>query len=295
MPWTPEVRERVEAWIGPVTSVEDRSWPHGVTAVYRVGTASGTAFVKVHSQVRKFEQERRAYREWAPALAAAGVEVASLLGQDPAHRVLVLSDLGGVAPDATDPAVHAEAGAALAVLHGLPWCDPDPLPVGAAVLARLRRWEGEAVGVVPEAVVARIGEEVERAAAAFDGGRRVPCHRDFSPRNWMIRDGRFGLIDFEHAGPDIRWTDLVRLAEDAWRHPGTRRAFVGAYGRRWSGQDAVRFAGLVWLHALSTWVWAVRHGDGGYAAQAQALYARLAAGYQPLPFDGDGGVSARRP
>lgn len=286
MVWSPEVQERVEGWLGKVITAEDRSWPHGVTSVVRATTATGTAFVKIHTQARKFDQERRAYLEWAPALAASGVLVATLLGDDAALRVLVLSDLGGAAPDPSDPRAHAAAGEALRVLHGLPWCDPDALPVGDAVLARLARWQGEARGLVPDDVVERVAGEVQRAAAAFDGGRRVPCHRDFSPRNWMIRDGRFGLIDFEHAAPDIRWVDFVRLAEDAWRHPGTRKAFVSAYGRPWSEQDAVRFSGLVWLHALSTWVWAAHHRDAAYEAQARELFARLAAGYQPLPYEG---------
>lgn len=282
MSWTPELRARVEGWLGPVTAVEDRSWAHGVTRVYRVATASGTAFVKVHSQLRKFDQERRAYEEWVPALAASGVLVAEVLGADPALRALALTDLGGVAPDPADPRVHAQAGAALAALHGLPFVDADPMPVREAVLARTARWAGEARGLLPAEVVARVTAEVAASSASFDGGRRVPCHRDFSPRNWMIRDGRFGLIDFEHAAPDIRWVDFVRLAEDAWRHPGARRAFVEAYGRPWSEVDAERFRCLTWLHALSTWVWAATHRDTAYEAQAQALYGRLTAGYQPL-------------
>lgn len=287
MAWTPELRARVEGWLGPVTSVEDRSWPHGVTRVFRVQTASGSAFVKVHTQARKFDQELRAYEEWAPALGGAGVLVAEVLGADPALRALALSDLAGVAPDPADLRVHAQAGAALAVLHGLPFVDADDLPVREAVLARLARWAGEARDLVPAAVVDRVVAEVTAAAPVFDGGRRVPCHRDFSPRNWMIRDGRFGLIDFEHAAPDIRWMDFVKLAEDAWRHPGTRAAFVGAYGRPWSEVDAARFRCLTWLYALSTWVWSATHGDAVYEAQARELYGRLAAGYQPLGL-GDG-------
>jgi aminoglycoside/choline kinase family phosphotransferase len=274
----------VVGWLGAVTAVEDRSWPHGVTRVYRATTATGTAFVKVHSQVRKFRQEVGAYRDWVPALAAAGVLVAELLGEDESLRVLVLSDLGGHPPDPTDPAVHAQAGAALAVLHGLPFVDGDAMPTRVAVLARLQRWAAEARGVVPDDVVARVVSEVGDASA-FDGGRRVPCHRDFSPRNWMVRDGRFGLIDFEHAAPDIRWVDFSKLAEDAWRERRAKRAFVDAYGRPWSELDAARFRALMWLHALSTWVWSVTHRDPAYEAQARDLYARLAAGYHPLALD----------
>jgi aminoglycoside/choline kinase family phosphotransferase len=284
MQWAPELRDKVRDWVGPVLAVEDRSWPHGVTRVYRVTASTGTAFVKVHSQVRKFRQEVGAYREWGAALGSGGVLVASLIGADEGLCALALTDLGGVAPDPTDPHVHAQAGAALAVLHGIPFVDPDPMPTRVAVLARLQRWATEARGVVPDDVVARVVTEVGDASV-FDGGRRVPCHRDFSPRNWMIRDGRFGLIDFEHAAPDIRWVDFSKLAEDAWRDRAAKRAFVDAYGRPWSELDAARFRCLIWLQALSTWVWSVAHRDAAYEAQARDLYARLAAGYEPLALD----------
>jgi Ser/Thr protein kinase RdoA (MazF antagonist) len=128
--------------------------------------------------------------------------------------------------------------------------------------------------VVSDDVVARVVTEVGDASV-FDGGRRVPCPRDFSPRNWMVRDGRFGLIDFEHAAPDIRWVDFSKLAEDAWRDRAAMRAFVDAYGRPWSELDGARFRCLIWLQALSTWVWSVAHGDAAYEAQARDLYGRL--------------------
>lgn len=278
------VRGVVERVMGPVLQVEDRSWSHGVTRVYRVTTATDTCFVKQHSLDRKYAQELRAYHEWVPALAAAGVLVAALLGEEAEQRVLVLSDLHGSAPEPRDPGVHAQAGAALAVLHGLPFVDPDAMAVRQAVLARLARWAEEARGRVPDAVVARVTAEVGDARV-FEGGRRVPCHRDFSPRNWVLRDGRFGLIDFEHATPDIRWVDFLKLTEDSWRSPAAKSAFVGAYGRPWSDVDAARFRCLTWLYALSTWVWSVTHRDAAYEAQARDLYERLVGGYSPLALD----------
>ncbi|MEQ1566183.1 MAG: aminoglycoside phosphotransferase family protein, partial [Myxococcota bacterium] len=198
-----------------------------------------------------------------------------------ALRVLALTDLAGRPADLADPAVHHQAGAALAVLHGLPMTRHDPLSVADALRARLVRWIDEADGVLDDATVDRVAEKFADPAL-FAGCRRAWCHRDFSPRNWVEDGGVFGLLDFEHCGPDLPLFDLVKLADDAWRRfPTTRDALFVGYGRRLSAEDAERLERLMWLHALSTTAWASTHGDAEYERHGRALLSALHAGWAP--------------
>ncbi|MCA9490722.1 MAG: phosphotransferase [Myxococcales bacterium] len=268
------LRDWFEARHGGIVRAEDRSWSHGVTRVFELWTASEHLWLKQHTQARKFDQELSAYLQWVPVLAEAGERAPGLIDREPALRALVLTHLDGEPAPGDDPAIHRQAGAALAALHAAPFVDHDPLTVREAILARLERWSREAAGLVPAEVVARVNLEIGDAEV-FAGARRVPCHRDFSPRNWLVHEGRFGLLDFEHAAPDLRWVDVMKLADDTWRLPGTRDAFLDAYGRGWSEVDAQRIERLSWLHALSTWVWSAAHDDAAYLEHARRHYARL--------------------
>jgi Ser/Thr protein kinase RdoA (MazF antagonist) len=290
-PLPQELRALIEARVGRVGSVEDRSWAHGVSRVWRVDTPSGAVWVKQHTQPRKFDQESRAYRVVVPALAEAGIDVATALATDRDLRALVLTEVEGrtAAGDAgvvAQAAVHRAAGAATRVLHALPLEDDDPLPLAQALQARFRRWAGEAEGVVAPALIARVGEALD--PAAFAGAERCWCHRDWSPRNWLITAERgggpgFGMLDFEHCMPDLWLVDLVKLADSGWRrHPETRAAFLGGYGGAELGrEEADRLGRLMWLHALGTTVWGAAHGDREYEQHGRGLLAELAAGWQP--------------
>ncbi|MEQ1506000.1 MAG: aminoglycoside phosphotransferase family protein [Myxococcota bacterium] len=267
--------------IGPIRSMTDHSWPHGVTRVWRV-VGSETVWVKQHTEGRKFRQESRAYGAVVPALGAAGFRVATRIADWPSLRTLALTDVrGDRAPDG-DPAVHRQAGAASAVLHALPLDDTDPVPIADALRARLTRWVSEASGAVDPAWIERIRAEIGDGTA-FDGCDRRWCHRDWSPRNWLIdEEGRLGLLDFEHCGPDLWLFDLVKLADDAWRRfPDTRAAYFDGYGRPLDAVDQDRLRRLMWLHALGTTAWAATHGDPAYEAHGRALLAALHAGWAP--------------
>ncbi|MEZ4237344.1 MAG: aminoglycoside phosphotransferase family protein [Myxococcota bacterium] len=266
----------VEARVGPVGAVADRSWAHGVSRVWRVEAGGAPVWVKQHTQPRKYRQEARAYREVVPALARAGVTVPSALVLDDALCALVLTEVRGEPADEADPAVHRGAGAAVRVLHALPYVDDDPLPLAEAVRARFERWAEEAEGIVTPSVVAAVGERLD--PAAFAGATRCWCHRDWSPRNWLVVDGRVGMLDFEHCLPDLWLLDLVKLADGIWRrHPGTRAAFLAGYGvAALTAREADQLERLLWLHALGTTVWGAAHGDPAYEAHGRRLLSELA-------------------
>jgi Ser/Thr protein kinase RdoA (MazF antagonist) len=116
----------------------------------------------------------------------------------------------------------------------------------------------------------------------------VPCHRDFGPRNWLwdattagvarSAGAGLGVIDFEHARPDVWWVDVQRLIDDAWRaDPGLEDAFWLGYGRRPGADERRLGAALRLLYAVGTVAWGAEHGDAPFEAQGRAVLRRLGA------------------
>lgn len=271
---TPEIVAVVERIVGPVARWTEHTQGHGVTRVYR----ADHIWVKVHGGSRKYAQELAAYREVVPGLAAAGFAVPTLLACDASHHVLVLSHVPGVPGEAIDDRrdLHRQAGELLAVLHALPCMEGDPVSVPEAIVARTQQWCARARPHLPHDVLRRVEDRIG-TGDAFAGMQRCWCHRDFSARNWLVDDGRLGLIDFEHTRPDLWPTDLVKLADDDWlRQPGTREAFFSGHPPL-SPDDVERLDQLLWLHAVSTVAWAEAHGDAPYAAHARRLLDYLTA------------------
>lgn len=67
----------------------------------------------------------------------------------------------------------------------------------------------------------------------------VPCHLDYSARNWLVDDdGALRVIDFAGAGRDVWVCDLRRLEFGTWAtQPGLREAFFDGYGRMPTADD----------------------------------------------------------
>jgi len=106
---------------------------------------------------------------------------------------------------------------------------------------------------------------------------RVPCHRDYAPRNWLVRGGRWiAALDLVHARADLAEADLTRLASRLWTvRPDLRAAFLAGY-RAAGGPadpDAPWLPGLRALDAIGTIGWAVRHDDAALAAEGRAALA----------------------
>lgn len=277
-----DVGAAVEHWVGPVLDVRDRSWPHGVTRVWRITTSSDVFWVKRHTQARKFQQESRAYSRVVPDLASLGHLVPQRVAEDARLRLLLLTDVAGSPAPEDDPSVHESAGRITAALHSLPFVDDDPMPIEAAIAVRVERWLEEARGFIDEATAARVREEVGDGSA-FAGCTRAWCHRDWSPRNWLVdAQGRFGMIDFEHCSPDLPTVDMVKLSCDVWRrHPETEKAFFEGYGRTLDEAERDRLRRLLWLHAISTVAWAATHGDPSFERLGRALLVALGEGWRP--------------
>ena len=263
------------------TRVGDASWDHAESAVARLEADGGRrAVLKVHRQERKHRQERLALESWAPSLpgtptllgARDGPPFALLMSARPGDRVDARER-----PRAMRRRVHAAAGAWLRRLHRLPFVDEDPVPLAAALQARLGGWSRRAAGHLAPETLRWVSARV--AAADLRGVARVPCHRDFGPRNWLWDDAAgLSVIDFEHARPDVWWVDVQRLVDDTWRtDPGLEDAFWLGYGRRPDADERRLGAALRLLYAVGTVAWGAEHGDAPFEAQGRAVLRRLGA------------------
>ena len=262
-----EPPEDLAAWIraqlGPACRTSWAGWDHAESEVWRVGAGDRLAYCKRHRSPGKHAAERAALERWAPQLPGTPTLIAILPADAPA---LLMTAVPGAPVDGLDvdedtlAAIHERAGAWLARLHALAWDDRDPLPLGVAMRRRADSWLARARGIVDDDVHAWVAAAAE-PLVELDAAR-VPCHRDFSPRNWLWDGQRLGVIDFEHARADWWLHDLDRLEARCWHgRPRLREAFLRGYGRRPSDAERAWARGLAIVQALSTIVWARAHAD----------------------------------
>lgn len=262
----------------------------------RVWQVSGAAelrrvIVKQFVSERAFQQEHHAYRSWLPQLPE---ETATLLAAFAAPvRALVLAEVVGE-PLATasvsaeaERAAHRRAGYFLRALHAVSEVDHDPVSLAEAVRMRYAAWLGRVGPAVRGEVLARLRE---RGAATesdlFAAVRRVPCHRDFTPGNWLISgpvqagqvvglDGFF-VVDFEHAHLDCALFDIVKLWTDVWgERPDLEAAFFAGYGRSLGAVEQEQLQVLATMHAMATVAWAHEHADLHFQALGEHALRRV--------------------
>lgn len=284
----------------------------GEHAVWRADGPAAALVLKAHRHGRSFPQELRAYQDWLPRLRVRdqdapgptnppavppssaprppdhGVErpaftTPALRGVDLADRVLALSLAPGARLSsgthdlAAERTAHAAAGRFARALHDLPAGDDDPVPLLDAVRARLARALDQAAPLLtlPErAALATLAARLD----AFAGAARAPCHRDFTPDNWLSSGtGPLTVLDFEHARLDAPEVDLVKLRAEVWPdRPDLAAAFLAGHGAL-TTDEAARLDVLLALHAAATLAWADRHVDPTFRARGrQALAAALA-------------------
>lgn len=285
----PALRVFAERQLGPLGSTRFCGWPHAESAVWAV-QGERRAFLKVFRQPRKFVQERHAYQVWLPQLASAEVRTPLLLGESETLRALLVSALPGelmerapLTPSLTPSLsleAYRQAGAFLRALHTLPFKDDDPFSLAEATRHRARAWLRRAEGTVKQDLIAWVGEQAAEVADTLTklGTVRVPCHRDYTPRNWLVEISgkriRLSVIDFEHSRPDCRLFDTERLAASGWSE-ASERAFWAGYGRTLTKAERRLLEHHAALTALSTVVWAREHHDTKFEAQGWAQLTRL--------------------
>jgi len=250
-PSTARVLAFAASRLGPCEVIADHTWAHRASSVLRVRDAAGGEWVaKCHGERERYVAELAAYRSWVPAL---GDRAPMLRAHDDELQTLVLSALPGeLSPWPGDEETHRQAGALLRRLHdsepAAPWDD-----FAADKLAEYDELVPAASPLLPTDILECVRAEVLALASLDAVPSRVPCHRDYTPRNWLIDGSRVTVVDFELARRDVWINDLARLESGPWHgDPGLRAAFRDGYGRTPSAAEAgiaraCRAVTAVWL------------------------------------------------
>ena len=266
--------------LGPLAITRFCGWDHAESQVWEVTDEQGRrAFLKAHRQPRKFEQELNAYQYWLPQLPAV---TPTLLAVNEQSRALLLSAVPGDLVEkaklarAEEHDLYRQAGAFLRQMHDLPFEDEDDVSTADALLTRLEAWAKRAEGVVDEATIDWVCACIEDVLPLTTDLKRVPCHRDYTARNWLVATGKLYIIDFEHARPDLWFADIERLYSEVWPgRPDLRAAFIEGYGRRLSADEESVLLGLAAFAGMGTVVWAREHGDTVFESRSWARLKRI--------------------
>jgi Ser/Thr protein kinase RdoA (MazF antagonist) len=225
----------------PVAFEFRHQWAANRAKVWRVTGAGVQCALKVHLYQDLFRQESEAYRLWISRARIRSVPmlVAALPGAEPA---LLLSWIDGTMFDdaelslAADLSVFEQAGSFLRAFHSTANIQTDCHDrltglVRSKIINRCDRFRRH----LPDEIILW----AQRAAESEDWPA-VPvgmCHRDFSPRNWMVNPHphrpHLTVFDFENVEAYFLADDFLKLWD---RHfigrPDRRQAFYSGYGAR---------------------------------------------------------------
>jgi hypothetical protein len=249
-----------ERVLGPCELLADCSWEHRMSSVLRVRDADDIIwFVKRHASPDRYAAELTAYRNWVPGLQDAAPRLRAF---DDQLRAIILSAVLGEATswpasDASGPRadrsaerhVQLAAGTILRRLHDAqparPWPDFATVKIG-----QFEQLKPAAAALLEPRTLDLAGAHIA-ALADIPVPTQVPCHHDYTPRNWLVHDGALHVIDFEWSGLDVRVADFARLHLGVWAtRPDLREAFLGGYGQELSLADQELLHGCAVLTAV---------------------------------------------
>ena len=257
------LRDYARCILGPCELLEDASWQQRRSVVLRLrDTAGADWFLKCHRDRDRFDAELLAYRTWVAALQRTAPRLHAF---DESLQAMILSALPGQpaswpalrpglprSEPISERAVHRAAGTILRRLHNghpaVPW--PG---FAAAKIEQFNDLRPELVALLTPRQLDAARTEIARLTD-IPAPVQVPCHRDYTPRNWLVDGDAVYVFDFEWSGPDAWVADLARLHLGIWpTRPDLQEAFLQGYGRRLGPADRVALRGC----AVLTGVWLV--------------------------------------
>lgn len=284
--------------LGACEVLEDQSREHpGERATARrVRTREGYCYLKTYPERSHWESEVHAYEQWAPAFGDLAPRLLAVRDEEP--LALVISELAGKVleevslPPSQERAVWRRAGAALVALHQLAVggyfgpslrndaCAEAPIHDAREYVNRdLDNWieRGTRIGRLNDDDLA-IVRSARGLVSALSGEPPIPCHRDYGPANWLVRnDGAWaGVIDFEFARWDVRVADFTRYPDWEWmRRPDLVDAFFVGYGRSLSPKEEQQRLVAHVQYALGAIVWGEENAYHGFAQEGRQALRRL--------------------
>lgn len=292
----PELEQWTREHCGTDLRVTYSGGAEASSRVWAVAGATGQWFLKQYPQRRKLDQEVRAYREWLPQLNTTTPQL--IAHRETPPYATLLSTLPGRPAAGLELSIDQEcwlqeqAGRAARQLHDIPAQDRDPLPLAVALPKRFEAIASKLRDTVP-------GIELARAFLAqpqlFATSRRVPCHRDYQPQNWLWSAGNRGtanswswsLIDFEHAHLDHWLSDVVKLwCTTWWQRPDLSRSFFAGYGREPTAAEQLELRAIAAVHTLGTIAWGHEHADEAVLANGHEAWLRVRAELASAPDSG---------
>jgi hypothetical protein len=270
---SPRQQALLDLWLPGATVEHDHSWGLVGTTVLEVRAPDGASYVVKaggpddHHIVRELAAHRQWLEPWVSASLAPG-----LVHGDDEAKLLVTTYLPGRLVEGTghewDLDTYSQAGDLLARFHGQrAFLDDGEFErrqkaETLAWLSRPHRIAADAVAVLTADVTRWPSQR----------SLLVPTHGDWQPRNWLIHDGRVGVIDFGRADLRPAHTDLGRLAAQQFKsEPALEGAFFDGYGADPREPGA-------WLRtrireAVGTAAWAFTVGDEPYEQHGHRMVA----------------------
>ena len=271
----PELQEQVEARIGRIDNCQNLSWQDAEAQVYCLNEIW---ILKIFQHPRNYTLARSFYDHYQSQLPF--IPHCKAAFEKPLYALL-LNRLPGTLVLSqrfdrdTELSIYQQAGQHLAQIHQLPFNDLDPLPLGDAHIKRAHTWLQRATHYCQSEDIAWAETHIE-ALSALNDYVRVPCHRDFTARNWLWDKRRLYVIDFERSRPDWWLLDCERLFNGAWHQDDALRdAFFAGYGKRPSTPELALLQKYSAIAALATITWAHEHNDHAFKQEGLATLARL--------------------
>lgn len=281
-------QERVLAgWLGPWSLVSDLSWPLQDTRVLRVRSERGEHIVKAARSGRPvshhFTREIDAHLGTLARLRSAedDVPVPALEHHDRGLGLIVTGYLPGSlvlgSAAESDPRVFVQAGRLLSRLQV-----PGEVSAtyGPRLTAAATELVGRARGLVDDdrldALLALLDRLSAPDAVAHRPVRLTFTHGDFQPRNWLVHDGRVGVIDFGRAAQRSWVSDLVRLRNQQFvGRPDLSAAFDAGLARPLTADDRELLTLETVRESVGTVVWAHGIGDDDFEAHGRTMVERV--------------------
>jgi aminoglycoside phosphotransferase (APT) family kinase protein len=265
-------RRQLDHWLGDWSVVADHTWPLQDTTVLHVRSGERDLIVKATERSHHLARELAAHREH---LAALRDVVPRLVHGSDELQILVATYLPGrlVERDAAehDPDVYRQAGGILARLLQPLGTSADYVP---DLIAKSLRLVEDAAALADPTHLAAARAELERMPRPT-----VPLHfthGDYQPRNWLVHEGRVGVIDFGRAAPRHWTSELPRLQHQQFLvDPALEVAFFEGLGRELADVDRVVLRLENFAQALGTIVWAHGIGDSAFEEHGRRMLARL--------------------